>query len=421
MSGFSRLAAVLAAVAVTAVVTPTVAGAAGPAPAPGPAATSATPTITLLPRPTMSPAPSAAELQAQVDRQQGMLDEREAALAEARTKAAKALEALQTATRKVEAATRQAALETQRLAAARRATVLAREKVAAYAGALYRTGSVDGRLQVITSMARARNPQQLFNGLGLARRVGGFQGSATVELAGAEQAQRAAAIRAATAQTSLTKAQQDTVDARKLADFIVAAVKDQVAAQQIALLRTQAAAAAATAQEQRRAALLARAELIARQRALTPLPVGAFPGRPGAVCKGQSINGYPNGMIPAEALCPLWGTNSQLLRADAAAAFNDLSKAYAEEFGAPICVTDSYRSYGEQVAVAAAKPDLAAQPGSSNHGWGVATDLCDGIQDFGSATHRWMQDNSLVFGWFHPAWAQQGGGKPEAWHWEFAG
>ena len=211
------------------------------------------------------------------------------------------------------------------------------------------------------------------------------------------------------------------MEARRLADFVVAAVKDPVAAQQIALLRTQAAAAAAAAQEQRRAALLAKAELIARQRALTPLPAGAFPGRPGAVCKGQSTAGYPNGMIPAEALCPLWGTNGQMLRSDAAAAFNDLSKAYAQEFGAPICVTDSYRSYEEQVAVAAEKPALAARPGSSNHGWGVATDLCDGIQDFGSATHRWMQDNSLIFGWFHPAWAQQGGSKPEAWHWEFAG
>jgi LAS superfamily LD-carboxypeptidase LdcB len=98
-----------------------------------------------------------------------------------------------------------------------------------------------------------------------------------------------------------------------------------------------------------------------------------------------------------------------------------MSKAYAQEFGVPTWVTDSYRNYDEQVAVAAAKPDLAARPGSSNHGWGVATDLCDGIQAFGTPTHAWMVDNSMLYGWFLPSWAQQNGSSPEAWHWEFAG
>jgi hypothetical protein len=32
-----------------------------------------------------------------------------------------------------------------------------------------------------------------------------------------------------------------------------------------------------------------------------------------------------------------------------------------------------------------------------------------------------MQDKSLIYGFFHPSWAQQGGSKPEPWHWEFAG
>ena len=98
-----------------------------------------------------------------------------------------------------------------------------------------------------------------------------------------------------------------------------------------------------------------------------------------------------------------------------------MSKAYAETFEAPICVTDSYRSLPEQIAVKAAKPTLAATPGTSNHGWGVATDLCDGVQAFGSPQHEWLVQHAMAFGWFHPAWAQQGGSKPEAWHWEFAG
>jgi LAS superfamily LD-carboxypeptidase LdcB len=43
------------------------------------------------------------------------------------------------------------------------------------------------------------------------------------------------------------------------------------------------------------------------------------------------------------------------------------------------------------------------------------------VQGFGSEAHRWMQLNAGQFGWVHPAWAQQGGSKPEAWHWEYVG
>ena len=149
--------------------------------------------------------------------------------------------------------------------------------------------------------------------------------------------------------------------------------------------------------------------------------LGAAVARPEADCTGASTAGFANGQIPTDVLCPLWGTSGQVLRADAAAAFNALSRAYAETFRAPICVTDSYRDYPAQVAVRAAKPTLAAVPGTSNHGWGVAVDLCDGVQAFGSPQHEWLRSNAMAFGWFHPAWAQAGGSKPEPWHWEFAG
>ena len=67
----------------------------------------------------------------------------------------------------------------------------------------------------------------------------------------------------------------------------------------------------------------------------------------------------------------------------------------------------------------ATKPNLAARPGTSNHGWGTALDLCGGIQDFGTAEHEWMFLNAPLYGWFHPAWAQRGGSRPEPWHFEF--
>ena len=62
---------------------------------------------------------------------------------------------------------------------------------------------------------------------------------------------------------------------------------------------------------------------------------------------------------------------------------------------------------------------LGAVPGTSNHGWGLAVDLCGGIQSYTSPQHAWMTEHAGRFGWRQPAWAQQGGSKPEPWHWEF--
>jgi LAS superfamily LD-carboxypeptidase LdcB len=138
-------------------------------------------------------------------------------------------------------------------------------------------------------------------------------------------------------------------------------------------------------------------------------------------CSGKPIGGYSNGNIPPEALCPLSYAAGESLRSDAAKAFNAMTEAAKASRGAPLCVSDSYRSYSEQVAVYRQKPGLAATPGTSNHGWGVAVDFCGGVERFGSAAHEWMRANAGRFGWIHPSWARQGGSKPEPWHWEYVG
>ena len=130
---------------------------------------------------------------------------------------------------------------------------------------------------------------------------------------------------------------------------------------------------------------------------------------------------YPNGHIPARALCPLHGSPGHMLRPSAAAAFNALSEAYERATGSPICVTDSYRSLAEQVAVKAARGKWAASPGTSEHGMGRALDLCGGINSFGTPAHLWMKQHAPLYGWFHPAWAEPSGSLPEPWHWEYAG
>ena len=141
----------------------------------------------------------------------------------------------------------------------------------------------------------------------------------------------------------------------------------------------------------------------------------------GPMCLGESTDGYANGFIPDSALCPLWEAAGHKLRAHAAEAFNRMSRFHAATVGGALCVTDSYRTYGEQVSVYRRKPGLAAAPGTSEHGWGNAVDFCGGVERFGSDAFYWMKQNAGRFGFFHPAWAEPSGGKPEAWHWEYAG
>jgi D-alanyl-D-alanine carboxypeptidase len=137
-------------------------------------------------------------------------------------------------------------------------------------------------------------------------------------------------------------------------------------------------------------------------------------------CDGVAhITGAPNGQLPSSVLCTLWDPKHRL-RADAAVAIAKLNIAYRQRFGDDICLTDSYRTLGSQEHLAAVKPGLAARPGTSNHGLGLAVDLCDGVENFGSTRYQWMRDNAPAYGWDNPLWARPGGSGPqESWHWEY--
>jgi hypothetical protein len=137
-------------------------------------------------------------------------------------------------------------------------------------------------------------------------------------------------------------------------------------------------------------------------------------------CRDKAIDtGYANGRIPADELCQLPWAKKHRLRADAAVALAKLDVAYNERFDKDLCITDSYRSLGSQVSLASRKPGLAARPGSSEHGWGLAVDLCDGGDVAGTPQHDWLLEHAPAFGWDNPAWARPNGSRPEAWHWEY--
>lgn len=150
------------------------------------------------------------------------------------------------------------------------------------------------------------------------------------------------------------------------------------------------------------------ADSASRALARTPLPD----------CTGVAVDNGANGQIATADLCVLWdGTN--MLRGDAAVALAELNLTYRAAFGRDLCITDSYRTLAEQRRLAYTKGGLAATPGTSNHGWGLAVDLCSSETN-SSAVMTWLNDNGTTYGWENPPWAKRGGSGPhEPWHWEY--
>ncbi|GGQ87131.1 M15 family metallopeptidase [Couchioplanes azureus] len=119
---------------------------------------------------------------------------------------------------------------------------------------------------------------------------------------------------------------------------------------------------------------------------------------------------YGNGKIPANALGRVGNTNHKLW-APAAESLNQMI-ADAKAQGVTIRITDSYRSYDEQVDVARRKGlysqgGLAAKPGTSEHGWGMATDL-----DLNAKAQAWMRANGEKYGFVENV-------PREPWHWAY--
>ncbi len=180
------------------------------------------------------------------------------------------------------------------------------------------------------------------------------------------------------------------------------------------LAKREAAERASRAIGERAAADQAAAEEAAERETLVATLV---PGCTGEVSSAAVTNG--NGLLDSADLCDLWDGHHQL-RPDAAVAMARLDLAFREAFGEDITISDAYRDYGSQVAVRAEKPALAARPGTSLHGWGIAVDLGGGIAS-GGERYRWLLEHAGEYGWENPAWARPGGGGPhEPWHWEFA-
>lgn len=148
---------------------------------------------------------------------------------------------------------------------------------------------------------------------------------------------------------------------------------------------------------------------VTSNRMLTPA-VQKSPGSYGPLAPPPELVVFGNGAVPAAALAPVGDTEHRLW-APAANGLSALMDDAAAE-GIDIGITDSYRPLAVQERLAREKGlysqgGLAAVPGTSNHGWGVATDL-----DLDGPALEWMRENGWRYGFVEDV-------PREPWHWTY--
>lgn len=132
----------------------------------------------------------------------------------------------------------------------------------------------------------------------------------------------------------------------------------------------------------------------------------------------QKDLGYPNGD-------PRNGTafyREVYLRPDAATTLEELDDEFLAEFGYRIPLLEGLRSiadqqyYWDRYQGRWTGWTVAAVPGTSNHGWGLALDFGSPLNSSNSAEHDWLTEHCERLGWY---WAGSAFGEP--WHFEFDG
>ncbi len=131
-------------------------------------------------------------------------------------------------------------------------------------------------------------------------------------------------------------------------------------------------------------------------------------------CDPEYSGTFSNGRLASSQLCDLW-VPGEKMRPDAALALAALNEQFRTEFGRSLCIADSYRSISAQYSTKATRGYLAATPGTSMHGLGLAVDFCR--SDASGVYLSWLKRNAATYGFWNPDWAKTS--KYEPWHWEY--
>lgn len=125
-----------------------------------------------------------------------------------------------------------------------------------------------------------------------------------------------------------------------------------------------------------------------------------------------------SGRVPNSALSPIPWAPGHFVRTDVLDGLVELNAAFREAFGQDLTINSSYRSYESQESLYDPSSPIAAPPGCSNHGLGLAVDIGGGVETFDTEPYNWLKANAEAYGWVHPAFAEPNGRVPEPWHWQ---
>ena len=137
-----------------------------------------------------------------------------------------------------------------------------------------------------------------------------------------------------------------------------------------------------------------------------------------------------NGNLPSDLLAPpsgqALGKHKPTMLAELTSEYESMAVEFRKKFPNKKLSAWGYRPYSRQLSIKVEKPNLAAKPGTSTHGWGQAIDIhfyVDGSSKrlslkYSGEEYKWLAANSKKYGWYNPPWASQGGKKEEPWHWE---
>lgn len=144
-----------------------------------------------------------------------------------------------------------------------------------------------------------------------------------------------------------------------------------------------------------------------------------------------------NGNLPGDLLgkATKGGKYKPQMLAELVNEYDRMCEDFRKEFPSKQLSAWGYRPYSRQLSLKndPKTANLAAKPGTSNHGWGQAVDIHfyeDGASEYSKLRYSkpeyiWLKENSQKYGWYNPPWATQGaksrgvrGAKEEPWHWE---
>ena len=110
------------------------------------------------------------------------------------------------------------------------------------------------------------------------------------------------------------------------------------------------------------------------------------------------------------------------LRREAAGALVMLAFYYEQRFGTKLTASEGMRGiemqnfYWDRYQNKRPGWTVAAYPGTSQHGWGLAVDFAGRIQSAATVEHAWLAAHAPLFGW---EWTGRNFGEP--WHFDYTG